>query len=675
MTLKTPVSKLQFIGSAYEKRLEKLGISTVYDLLTHYPFRYEDYSKSIPVSDCRIGNTVCITVEILAIQTVYTKNRKKITKAVVSDGSAEITAIWFNQPFLSKTLKIGQHINLAGKVDIFSNEKVLTSPDFEIVKDSPPIHTCRLVPIYPETYGISSKWLRSRIAPLLPSIADLDDYIPPAIRKDSDLMDLLDAIRTIHFPNSLADATRARQRLAFDELFLLQLANFIRKNEWKKSKHKKGFTIDPEKTRLFSSNLPFELTNAQNRSIKEINEDLEKNEPMNRLLEGDVGSGKTVVAAEAVFTAYYNGYQSAFMAPTELLAEQHYQTLQQLLSPLGLKVELLTGAKKTKTETKPDLLVGTHALLFSEDKFHSLGLVVVDEQHRFGVEQRALLAQKGNTPHVLTMTATPIPRTLALTIYGDLDLSILDELPKGRHKINTYVVPPVKRSDAYRWIENEIKDSDMNNQVFIICPLIEESESLKSVRAATAEYESLKKVIFPDLEVGLLHGRMKSKEKNDILQQYRDKKISILVATPVVEVGIDIPSATIMVVEAADRFGLSQLHQLRGRVGRGSEKSHCLLFSESTSPKVLERLEAMERENSGLALAEIDLRLRGPGEVFGLKQHGLPNLKVASLLDSELITKTRNAAQKLFTEDPTLSHYPLLSATLNEKISQLAQPN
>jgi len=676
MDLKTPVAKLNFIGTAYEKRLKKLEIKTIYDLIYHFPFRYEDYSQFTLIAQSTLDQPVCLQGEILAIQNIYTKNRKHLTKAVVADSSGQIEVVWFNQPFLSKTLKAGYRVNLAGKTELFNHQKVLLSPEYEILKDKETIHTGRIVPIYPETYGISSKWLRSRIAPLLKSaILQIEDFLPQDILQKYELLALEKALCQIHFPENLTLAKKARERLAFDELFLLQLANLKRRLEWQSFKLKTPFLINQDDVLQFISSLPFNLTQAQKRCIKEILGDLEKPTPMNRLLEGDVGSGKTVVAACAVFIAFKNGFQSAVMAPTEILAEQHFNNLNQILGLLGMKIVLLTGSKKPKNKDPFDLVVGTHALISKKSSFENLSLVVIDEQHRFGVEQRALLSEKGNTPHVLTMTATPIPRTLALTLYGDLDLSVLDEMPEGRLKVKTFVVPPQKRAAAYVWIEKQIRESNFKQQAFVICPFIEESESMQTVKAATVEFEKLQKTIFPGLLLGLLHGKLKSKEKNATLERFRQQKNHILVATPVVEVGIDVPSATIIVVEGADRFGLAQLHQLRGRVGRGKIQSYCFLFSESRSYHTIKRLKAMETENSGIKLAEIDLRLRGPGEIFGAKQHGIPSLKVAALNDLELIHKTKLAASEIFQKDPLLVQNPGISDKLNTTIVQIQQPN
>lgn len=674
MNLQAKVADLFMVGPIYAKRLEKLNIKTVEDLLYHFPFRYEDYSLISPVNKVQPGETVTIKGTIVEIKNQYTRHGRKIQKAQVSDNSGQMEIIWFNQPFLIKILKVGENYRFSGKIDWFGRKKIMLSPDYESTASE--IHTGRLVPVYHETYGISSKWLRSRISWLIKQMkSPLTDFLPETIGKKQRLEDFNQALRSIHFPKDMPAAEKARERFAFEELFLLQLEVGQRKQAWQKEKLAFQFFVDQEKVLEFMRNLPFELTRAQKRASREILSDLGQNKPMNRLLQGDVGSGKTVIAALAIYLAWLNNTQSALMAPTEILAHQHYQTLKQLLASLGLKVFLLTGSSGIKTENF-DVLIGTHALIHKRAQFKKLGLAIIDEQQRFGVEQRAKLIQKANlpqkrmSPHILTMTATPIPRTIALTLYGDLSLSVLDEMPPGRQKIKTWVVPPQKRNSAYSWIRERIKDSD--EQAFIICPLIEESETLQSVKAAKVEFENLSKKVFPDLKLGLLHGRMKSQEKNEVMKQFKEGLLDILIATPVVEVGIDIPQATIMLIEGAERFGLSQLHQLRGRVGRGSKESFCLLFTPSTSGKSFERIKALEKINIGSQLAELDLKLRGPGEIYGTAQHGFLDLKIASFADLELIEKTKRAAGEIL---PKVGQYPLLQAKLKKDKIKNIEPN
>lgn len=672
MNLKTPIGEVYMIGPTYAKRLKRLNIQTIGDLLYHFPLRYIDYSLISPIKLIQAGEIVTVRGKIISLHNEYTLKGKTIQKGIVADSSGTIEVVWFNQPFLVKTLKPGIAISLSGKADFWGKKITLISPEYEVEKTEEKIHTGRLVPVYHETAGISSKWLRSRIAFLIKSIGrNIEEFLPSEILKKYNLPNFQNALEQIHFPKNKKEADFARRRFAFEELFLLHLAALQRKIEWQKKKLAKKFIINQKEIANFIQSLPFELTNAQKRAIKVILQDLTKDKPMNRLLQGDVGSGKTVVAAAAIFTAFLNKVQSALMAPTEILAKQHFQTLKTLLEPFGVKIFLLTGGK-TKLQPDFDLIIGTHALIYKRAKFTNLGLVVIDEQHRFGVEQRGKLIQKGETPHVLTMTATPIPRTIALTLYGDLDLSVLDEMPPGRQKVKTWVVPPQKRLAAYRWIEKQIKET--KGQAFIICPLIEESnsETLKTVRAAVSEFERLKKEIFPNLKLGLIHGKLKSGEKEKVLEDFRRGKLEILVATPVVEVGIDIPRATIIMIEGAERFGLAQLHQLRGRVGRGDRQSFCLLFSDRQDPKTLKRLKALEKTHSGMELAELDLKMRGPGEIYGTRQHGFLDLKVANFSDLPLIEKTRQAAQEVI---PHISSYPLLQEKLKEYIIKSIEPN
>ena len=667
MNLKSPIKNLGKFYKMYASRLEKLGITTLEDFLFHIPARYEDYSLISQIAQVQQGETVTIQGTVVEIKNEFTKNWKKLQKAKVADNTGEIDIIWFNQPYLTKVIQKGDKLSLSGKIDWFLHKLVLQSPEYEVMyNESSLIHTGRLVPVYPETRGVSSKWLRRQVYKILHDYKqDVLEYIPSSIIKNDDLMSYPEAIEQIHFPNIIENAKRARLRLAFDELFLIQLSALQRRKTWEKQLIGRSFAIEKFKKQIeeFWEKLPFELTNAQKRAVKDILSDLANTKPMNRLLEGDVGSGKTVVATIAMYLAHLNGFQSVLMTPTEILANQHYNTINNLLLPLGVRVGLATGSKKFR------ILVGTHAVLSEKINFDNLGLVVIDEQQRFGVEQRSIIRQRGGNPHVLTMTATPIPRTIALTLYGDLDLSYLDEMPMGRKKIKTWLVPPEKRENAYKWIEKQIKNGD---QAFIICPFIEASESMQTVKAAKKEYEKLEKEIFPKLKLGILHGKLKAKEKEAVLQKFRDKKIDILVATPVVEVGIDIPNATIMLIEASERFGLSQLHQLRGRVGRGDKQSYCLLFTDSKNELTMKRLKAMETMHVGAELAELDLRMRGPGDMYGTMQHGSKELKIASFSDLPLIEKTRQEAEKIF---PKLKDYPLLEQKLKQVTTKEVSPD
>ncbi len=677
MNLQTPLSLANRIYKLYSGRLENLGITTVGDFLFHLPSRYEDYSLVSKINQVQIGETVTIQGQVLDMKSNYMRGGriKTMQKATVVDETGSMELTWFNQPFLTKTIVTGSTISASGTVQRFGKKLSLSSPEFEILYDGQggAIHTARLIPIYPETKGVSSKWLRRQIHNLLEQYeSEITEYMPESILQKNHFMHLLDALKEVHYPQNLETAAKARERLAFDELFLMQLASLKRRSEWEKKQQTKPYEIKKFQTKIDAciASLPFQLTNAQQTAIHDILRDLQKDKPMNRLVQGDVGSGKTVVAALAMYAAHLNGYQSVLMAPTEILANQHYKTIDRFLSPLGVTVDLVTGNKKQNRETTPHILVGTHALLSEKVKLENLGLVIIDEQQRFGVEQRGLIKQKGENPHLLTMTATPIPRTVALTMYGDLDLSYLNEMPVGRKKVKTWVVPPQKRDAAYKWIRKEITET--KSQAFIVCPFIEPSESMETVKAVNKEYERLHKDVYPDLKLGLLHGKLKSKEKDEILQKFKNNEFDILVATPVVEVGIDIPNATIIMIEASERFGLAQLHQLRGRVGRGDKQSYCLLFTDSPSAINSERLKGMEKLFSGAELSELDLKLRGPGNLYGTAQHGIPKLKVASFSDSIMIQKARYAADDIF-ED--LSNYPKLEEKIKSVTLQVVTPD
>lgn len=665
------------------KRLAKIGIHTVQDILYHVPFRYNDFSLISPISRVRPGETVTVAGTVTSIKSFFTKTGKKIQEARISDETDTLTVIWFNQPFLLRLIKPGMEIRLSGEVSWFGNKVVMSSPVYEITKiegshtsmdgsmrsfsASHPesLHTGRIVPVYPETEGVTSKWLRGRIDFLLNTVlAQLVDPLPNNILHEYHLDPLQQALKIIHFPDTLAAANEARRRLAFDELFVLQLRSYTERHTWETTKHAPNCTATTKDIQTCVHHLPFRLTDDQNHAISDIRNDLSKTIPMNRLLEGDVGSGKTVVAAIAMYMVYKNGLQSVLMAPTEILAHQHYETISTLLTPLGITVGIMTGSQKSQSSV--DILVGTHALLSDAVKRDQLGLVVIDEQQRFGVGQRAMLLSKkadGNTPHFLTMTATPIPRTVVRVTLGNVDLSVLGEMPLGRRTVKTWVVPPGKRDAAYQWIQKQIDQT--HGQAFIICPFIEESETLATVKSVKTEYERLKK-IFPMFALELLHGRLKPKEKTSVLDAFRQGRTQILVSTPVVEVGIDVPNAMIMMIEGADRFGLGQLHQLRGRVGRGSLPSYCLIFTDQENDQTITRLKAMETIFSGPLLADMDTKLRGPGELFGVRQHGFLDLRVAHFSDTILIEETKQALTKLSQSDPDLTGFPLLRAMLEK---------
>ncbi len=683
LQLSSLVQFLPRVGPRMASLLHKVGVETVYNLMTYVPFRYKDYSLVSPIARLQPGETVTVVGELEYIRTFITKHGKRLVMARLRDDSGAIDITWFNQLYLTKILSAGDTLSVSGNVAWFGQKKVLSSPEYEVLraagegKDS--LHTGRLVPVYPETEGLSSKWLRGRIAFVLEQYLSLvEDPLPGQIRAAHHLPDLRKAIQTIHFPDTLDDAAAARERLAFDELFTLMLRSQQQKRLWKQTLKAHAMPLSAALLEEFISRLPFTLTSDQSKAVNDIITDLGSSTPMNRLLEGDVGAGKTVVAAAGMFAAFMNQHNSALLAPTQILAEQHAKTLRLILEDtFHIQVHLILGGSKKTTippkTTVPAIYVGTHALLTKAEKLPDFGFIVIDEQQRFGVAQRATLrdqAKEDIVPHQLAMTATPIPRTIAQTAFGNIDLSVLHSLPKGRIPIKTWVVAAAKRDAAYEWIKKELRET--NSQAFIVCPLIDQSETLTTVKAATTEFARLKKIFSP-LTVGLLHGRMKADEKTDALTRLHDRKTDILVSTPVVEVGIDIPEATIMVIEAAERFGLSQLHQLRGRVGRREKPSYFLLFTENETPEVINRLKALETVHNGPELAELDLKLRGPGELFGTRQHGIAGFAIATLSDTELVAEVQRAVRDLTDKDPDLSQFPHLRERINESKIEIIQ--
>lgn len=656
------------------KKLEELGLKTIEDLLLYFPRAYEDKSQYTKISEVQIDQVNNIKGIISSLFHRRTRNGKHLTRAILTDETGSIEVIWFNQPYLQRVLKNGQEIALSGKPKFSLNKLSLPGPSFELAQKEQ-THIGRIVPVYHQTEGITSKWIREKIKPLIKEwIGQLPEYLPEEIINEYKLLKFSEAVKEVHFPSSEEKLEKAKKRLSFDELFLLQLKALQKKWLWQNQDHQNKKTLHqhPELQNLIAS-LPFTLTKAQQKSLKEILQDIAKPYPMSRLLQGDVGSGKTVVAGAAIFNCIKAGYQAALMAPTEILAKQHLNTLYKLLKPYSFNIQFISGStpeslkkeilKQLKTGTV-DLIIGTHSLIQENVKFNNLGLAVIDEQHRFGVKQRDILKSQG-PPHLLNLSATPIPRTLAMTIYGDQDLSIIDELPEGRQEIITRIVPENKRIDAYRWIEDQV---NKGRQAFIICPLIDDSDVLE-VKSVISEYEHLSQNIFPKLKIALLHGRMPSKDKEEIMTHFANNKINILVSTSVIEVGIDVPNATIMVIEGSERFGLSQLHQFRGRVGRGEHQSYAFLFTKKTTQDSQTRLQAMVKYTSGFKLAEIDLSLRGAGEIYGVKQSGIPDLKMASLTDSETIALAREAAQSIIDKDPLLKNYP----TLKTKIAAIGE--
>ncbi len=687
MTINQQIENFPNIGPAYLKRLKNLGINTPKDLFFHFPHRYEDFTNFKKISEVKIGEQVTIEGEIQKISVRRSMKKKMfITEALVKDPSGTIRVIWFNQPYIATSLKEGTLVSLAGKAKSTSGGIILSSPVYEKIKNGGDLkHTRGLVSVYPETEGVSSKWLRFIIYPLLKKyINEVEEVLPKEILTKNQLPEIKKALWNIHFPKTKKDSDKAKERFSFEEIFLVQLLIQIQKN---KIETQKAPRLLPKKEYIeeFKKSLKFSLTSDQKKVLREILDDLQKEKPMSRLLEGEVGSGKTVVAALCCFIAAKNNYQSAFMAPTEILTEQHFKEIINLFKSSKIKVALLTSDKskffsekkerniktdelvKKTREGEIDILIGTHSLIQGGVKFKKLGLVVIDEQHRFGVEQRAKLVMdskiKNKTiPHFLSMTATPIPRTLALVFYSDLSISQIKELPRGRKKIETKIIPPKERKNIYDFLKKEV---NKGRQAFIICPLIEESAILE-ITAAKKEFERLKKEIFPDLKLGLLHGKMKSKEKERAMKDFKEGKIQILVATPVVEVGIDVPNATVMIIEGADRFGLSQLYQLRGRVGRGKHKSYCFLFTDSNTKTTWRRLKAIENAKDAFELAEKDLKIRGPGDFIGKRQAGFPDIAMAALANVSLVKKAKEESENILKKDPTLKNYPLLKKKISE---------
>lgn len=631
MDLNDNVSILPFVGVSYEKKLQKLGITTISDLLHHIPHRYLDFSKVTKIKDIKVGETITVIGKITVVKNQTTKSGKLMQIGQIEDETGKIYIIWFNQHFLTKMLYPGIDLAISGQTSWFNKNLAFFSPQFEKMTTSgETVHTGKIVGVYPETAGLSSKWLKARINFALKKLS-IEDFLDKDVTNKYKLYDFEKALTKIHFPKNFDEVEKAHNRLSLNEFIEIVKESKKRKEQHKK---KKGieFKIEKEKVNDFIKSLPFELTKSQLSVIDKVVTDLSNGTPMNRLLQGDVGSGKTIVAVIASYISFLNGYQSVILTPTQILATQHFNTFNKLFSKFKIRTSLVTGSSIKKDEGVSDLIIGTHSLL--NQSFEKVGLLVIDEQHKFGVKQINFL-QKRN-PHTLTMTATPIPRTIAKTLYSDMDVSIINEAPKNRQKVTTWLVPNEKREASYKWIMDQIKKDGI--QVYIICPLVEESESetLKSVKSVKKEYESLKE-IFKGYKVGLLHGKLKETEKNKILNDFKDKKIDVLLSTPVVEVGIDVANATIMVIEGADRFGLAGLHQLRGRVGRGEKKSYCLLFSENESEKANSRLTAMTKISSGFELAELDLKLRGAGEVLGIKQHGIGELKIANWGQTDLI--------------------------------------
>ncbi|NTU99284.1 ATP-dependent DNA helicase RecG [Candidatus Falkowbacteria bacterium] len=688
LTLDTGISSISRVGDSTAKKLRSLGIETVEELLFYFPFRYDDFSKPVKTNQIVSGENACLVGRIELLQNKKSFRKKvNVTEALVSDENGSVKVVWFNQPFIVKNLKVGDLVSLAGKVEEDFAGPFLASPNYEkIMPGVAAVNTQGLVANYNLTAGLTQKQLRYLIRQVLPLAKQVKDWLPEEIIKKNKFLPLASAIELIHFPKNPNDIFHARRRLAFNELFAIQLA--AQQNQLGLSRSKAPqIHFDQEQTKKFVDDLPFTLTNAQRKAAWAVLQDLEKDKPMTRLIEGDVGSGKTVVAALVMLNAAASGWQSALLVPTEILAKQHFFSLSKLLKNTDVRIGLVTrsearsnqdelaftgeaiGKKLKKPDPQTiinnsDIIIGTHAIIQQKIQFDKLGFVVIDEQHRFGVAQRQTLLDKMTpgadstpiVPHLLSMTATPIPRSLALALYGDLSISILDELPAGRKQITTRIVSEDKRQLAYKFIKEQI---EQGRQAFVICPLIDPSDKL-GVKSVTTEFEKLDQEIFPDLAVGLLHGKMKAKEKEQVMSDFAENKTKILVSTSVVEVGVDVPNATIMMIEGAERFGLAQLHQFRGRVGRSVHQSYCFLFSESGSGETQRRLNALVENHDGFSLAKIDLELRGPGEVYGQLQKGFPELKIASLFDYALMDEAKQAVALILSADPQLKSHPLL---------------
>jgi ATP-dependent DNA helicase RecG len=659
-----PIESLKGVGSKKAAALARMGIHNVRDLLYNYPRRHDDYSKLKPIGSLWFGEDVTIigTVENVSTRSVRS-GKMKIVEALISDKSGAIRATWFNQPWIEAQLSKAKQVVLSGEIEQYLGKLVLNNPEWEPLSKKQ-LHTNRIVPVYPLTKDITQKWLRGITHTVVEKYSQgLEDPIPETVLEVNSLADLQTAIQEIHFPESEKSLHKARKRLAFDEIFLMQMGVLEQKKEWE-SRPGQVFISDDTWIKSRLSNLPFKLTPAQEKALDQVRKDLRSGHPMNRLLQGDVGSGKTVIAALAALIVCRENAQTAFLAPTSILAEQHLQSMQDLLTsqPDGLapsQIRLLIGStpEKEKEEIRKNLqegviklVVGTHALLQEPIEFQNLQLAIIDEQHRFGVEQRGSLRLKGKNPHLLVMTATPIPRSLALTLYGDLELSVIDELPPGRLPVETHVLYPREIERAYSLVRRQV---EKGNQAFIIYPLVEETDK-SDEKAAVEEFTRLQEEIFPNFTLGLLHGQLHPDEKEDVMNRFRKKEIQILVSTSVVEVGVDIPDATVMLVEGAHRFGLAQLHQFRGRVGRSDQKSYCILVPGNPDEVENQRLQAMVETNDGFKLAEKDLEIRGPGQFLGTRQSGYTELKLASITDIKLIEQARQTALTLFKQDPDL---------------------
>lgn len=659
--LSVNIQYIKGVGPKRASRLKKLNINSVSDLLYHVPRDYEDRTKFISLKEAPLGEKASLEIEIIGPgQIIRPRRNMSILKVPFQDSSGMGYLVWFNQEYLKDKFRVGEKFRVNGKINKMGMETQVMNPVYE--KADRKNQVGQIIPIYDLTYGLSNNELRKILNNALKDyLYSINDILPLQIRKRHQLIGIQEALKNVHIPNNSLMLKEARRRLIFEELFLLQLGLLIIKN--KSLTEEKGVSFpEAEEVNTFIQGLPFKLTNAQERVFQEIQQDMSGEKQMSRLVQGDVGSGKTIVAALAMFRAVKGGYQAAMMAPTEILAVQHYDSLMNLFKEYGIKCELLVGSLTNKRKMKVleelksgniHILVGTHALIQDNVEFDRLGLVITDEQHRFGVKQRAVLNQKGINPDILVMTATPIPRTLALILYGDLDISIIDELPPGRKEVETYAVGEEMIDRVNKFIEKQLIEG---RQAYVVCPLIEESDD-SNLNSAEELYENFKNTIFKDYKVGLLHGKMKAQEKDEIMGEFKDGKMDILISTTVIEVGVNVPNSNIMVIYNAERFGLAQLHQLRGRVGRGEYQSYCILINSSKTQIARERMRILQGSSDGFVISEKDLELRGPGEFFGTKQHGLPELKIANLFkDMDILKIAQSEALNLIKNDPGLKN-------------------
>ncbi len=655
------IQSLSGIGESRAKMFEKLNIKTVEDLVYFFPRSYEDRSKTVPISDIVHDTTVCIEATVVTrVRENRIKKNLSIMTMRVQDDTGAMNIVWYNNRFVKGAFEVGDKYIMYGKIQKGRLGFEMVNPVYE--KSGVEKYTGKIVPVYPMTKGLNQKVLQSALENALCAVGTLPECIPEKIRADYNICEVNYAVRNIHFPTDFNAYTVARKRLVFEELFVLQTALSAKRSE---RSDEKGAVFNIKCTRDFCDRLPFELTGAQKRTINEISKDVASGRRMCRLIQGDVGSGKTAVAATAMYQAVKSGYQAVLMAPTEILATQHYEGLTKMFEPFGINVRLLTGgiSEKEKRSVREaaksgdaDIIIGTNAVIQNGTEYKNAGLVVVDEQHRFGVEQRGELLSKSDNPHMLVMSATPIPRTLALILYGDLSISVIDELPPGRKEVKTYAVGENMRKRINAFVEKNLAEG---GQCYVVCPLVAETEA-SDLKDATNTSELLG-LTFPKYRVGLMHGRMKPTEKDEIMRDFSEHKIDILVSTTVIEVGINVPNANLMIIENAERFGLSQLHQLRGRVGRGERQSYCVLISKGNSKVSKQRMETMCISNDGFYISEQDLKLRGPGDFFGTRQHGLPEMKLANLFeDADILRLAQKASNEIISEDASLSLYPRL---------------